>query len=113
MHELSLVMHLLNVVEEQARQETFQRVSALDVEVGELAAVELEAFRHCFEVASSGTVAEGATLRLACIPGSACCRACAARFHLPGLGHPCPQCGSTHLEIVAGRELRLRALEVC
>ncbi len=113
MHELSLVMHLLEVVEEQARQESFQRVSALDVEVGELAAVELEAFRHCFEVASTGTVAEGAALHLVCAPGSACCRACAARFHLPELGRPCPRCGSTRLEIVSGRELRLRALEVC
>jgi len=113
MHELSLVLHLLDQVSEQARREDFRRVTALDVEIGELAAVEVEAFRHCFEVASAGTPAEGAQLRLACTPGRARCQACGLEFSLPNLGHPCPDCACARLQVLAGRELRLRALEVC
>lgn len=113
MHELSLVLHLLELVGEEARRQDFQRVIALDVEIGELAAVDVEAFRQGYEVASPGTPAEGAELRLVCIPGRARCQGCGLEFALPAPGHPCPDCASGGLEILAGRELRLRALEVC
>ncbi len=113
MHDLSLVLHLLDLVEKEARHQDFQRVIALDVEIGELAAVDVEAFRHGYQVASLGTAAEGAELRLACTPGRARCQACGLEFALPAPGHPCPDCGGERLQVLAGRELRLRALEVC
>ena len=112
MHELSLVMHLLDLVSDQARTSDFQRVTELSVEIGELAAVESEAFLHCFQVASAGTVAEGATLRLGSSPARARCEACGAEFHLPRLGAPCPRCGSPQVAVLSGRELRLRSMEV-
>jgi len=112
MHELSLVMHLLDVVAEQARSSDFRKVTSLKVEVGELACVEPDAFRLCFEAASTGTVAEGAELRLEEVPARGRCEACGAEFRLQGLGQPCPACDSSRVEVLAGRELRLRELEV-
>ena len=112
MHELSLVLHLLDVIADQARRADFDRVTSLRVEVGELACVETEAFLHCFEAASVGTVAEGARLRLGVLPARARCESCGLEFHLPALGTPCPDCGLSRLEVLAGRELRLRELEV-
>ena len=112
MHELSLVMHLLDVVAEHARSSDFLRVTSLKVEVGELACVEADAFRLCFEAASTGTVGEGAELHLEEVPARGRCEACGAEFGMQGLGQPCPACDSSRVEVLSGRELRLRELEV-
>jgi hydrogenase nickel incorporation protein HypA/HybF len=53
---------VLQIVEDAARAQSFQRVRLVQLEIGALAAVEAEAMRFCFDAVSRGTLAEGATL---------------------------------------------------
>jgi hydrogenase nickel incorporation protein HypA/HybF len=62
MHEMSLAMGILQIVEEAAREQRFGRVRSVWLEIGDLAAVEADAMRFCFDAVSRGTLAEGATL---------------------------------------------------
>jgi Zn finger protein HypA/HybF involved in hydrogenase expression len=49
MHEMSLAMGVLQIVEDAARAQSFQRVRLVQLEIGALAAVEAEAMRFCFD----------------------------------------------------------------
>jgi hydrogenase nickel incorporation protein HypA/HybF len=112
MHELSLCQGLLEVLEEQARTQDFARVKAVWLEVGQLAAVESEALRFCFDVVVRGTLAEGARLHLVELPGQAWCLDCARSVPIHSRLDACPGCGSYRMQVTDGEKLQVRELEV-
>ncbi len=64
MHESSLMAGLVNRIEEIARREGTRKILAVSVKLGALASMSPNHFREQFVVASRGTIAEGAELRI-------------------------------------------------
>jgi hydrogenase nickel incorporation protein HypA/HybF len=108
MHELSLVRDLVDSIAERCAG---RRVTRVILEVGKLAAVVPDAMLFCFELCVAGTVAEGAKLEILETPGAARCRACGVGLAVDNYFETCA-CGSGDLELLAGTELRLKAVEV-
>ena len=112
MHEMSLMASMLELIEAQAREEAFDRVTRVVLEVGRLAGVEPEAMRFAFDVGTHGSVAQGAELVLLDTGGRGRCQGCGLEAALEAFYDPCPACGRFPMEILAGRELRLVSLDV-
>ncbi|BBY78999.1 hydrogenase nickel incorporation protein HypA [Mycolicibacterium pulveris] len=108
MHEMAITQSVVDAVCEHAAG---RRVHSVRLEVGALCAVVPDAMQFCFELATEGTVADGARLDLDVQPGSARCRTCGENFVLPDLILLCP-CGSADVEVVAGRDLKILSMEV-
>jgi hydrogenase nickel incorporation protein HypA/HybF len=108
MHELSLTQSVVDAVAERMDG---ARVAAVCLEIGRLSGVVADSVRFCFDVVCAGTTLEGARLDIVEPEGRARCRDCAAEFGLPDPFPLCP-CGSADVEITAGRELRIRSVEV-
>lgn len=108
MHELAVMESVVETIRERLGD---QRVALVRLEIGELAGVELEALRFCFDVCTQGTPLAGAELDIVRIPGAARCRSCGGEHAAPSLASPCP-CGSFDRELVSGDELRLKEVEV-
>lgn len=107
MHEASLAGGILKLVEDAARREGFRRVSALRLEAGRLAGVEVRALRFALEAIAPGTVLQGASIDIDEPEGQAWCLPCAATVALARRGDPCPQCSSYQLQPIGGTELRV------
>ena len=112
MHEMSRMASMLEIIEDQARAEGFERVTRVFLEIGRLAGVEAEAMRFAFDVGTRDSVAEGAELVIEETEGRGHCHACGAEAVLEAFYDPCPACGAVGLEILAGRGLRIVSLEV-
>ncbi len=112
MHEMSLAMSILQIVEEAAREQRFGRVRSVWLEIGELAAVEADAMRFCFDAVSRGTRAEGATLTVIGVVGQGLCFNCNQTVPLAALYDPCPVCGGHPVQATGGTEMRVKELEV-
>ena len=112
MHELSLCEGVLQVLEDTARSQGFERVNVVWLEIGALAGVELEAMRFSFDVVKKGTLAENARLEILRIPGRAWCLPCAKNVEIGQRFDACPHCGSYQLQATGGEELRVKELEV-
>jgi len=112
MHEMSLATGVLQIIEDAARTGGFERVRVVRLEIGRLAAVEIEAMRFCFDVVVRGSVADGAALEIVDSPGAAWCLPCGDTVALGALGEPCPRCGSYQLQVSRGTEMRVIDLEV-
>lgn len=112
MHEASLAGGILQLVEDAARREGFRRVTALRLEAGQLAGVELRALRFALEAIAPDTCLQGATIRIDEPPGRAWCLPCSASVALPRRGDVCPQCGSHQLQPTGGTELRVVEMQV-
>ena len=68
MHEMSLAEGVLQLIEDSARQEEFSKVTTVWLEIGQLAGVEVEAMRFCFDAVTRGSLAEGANLEIIRLP---------------------------------------------
>ena len=112
MHEMSLAMGVLQIVEEAARAQRFRRVRSVLLEIGELSMVEVEAMRFCFDAVSRGTLAEGAVLNVVEVAGQGLCFNCNMTVPLAALYDPCPACGGHPVQATGGTEMRVKELEV-
>ena len=108
MHELGIVT---DVIETVCAASDGARVTRIVLEIGRLTAVLPDAVRFCFELASEGTLAEGAQLDIVEIAGRARCRACGAELELERPFGRCA-CGGTELDWLAGEELTIKQMEV-
>ncbi len=114
MHELSLVLSMLRVAEDAARQDGASRIDAIHLEIGALAGVVPEALEFAFGAAREGTMAEHARLDVTYLPAIAYCRTCEAAFELDnrfGIAL-CPTCGTPSADLRQGREMHVSHLEV-
>ena len=112
MHELSLAGGVLKLVEDTALREPFTRVLQLRLEVGKLAAVEVQALRFALESLAPGTVLEGAELLIDEPAGQAWCMGCSQTVEIVARGDPCPSCGAHWLTPKSGEALRVVDMQV-
>lgn len=112
MHEMSIATGILEIIEDAARRQNFQRVTVIHIEIGALAGVAKEALLFCLEVILLNTCARGAKLELELIPGQGHCPKCNYQALITAIYDPCPQCGSYPLHIIGGTELRVKDLLV-
>jgi hydrogenase nickel incorporation protein HypA/HybF len=112
MHEMSLAESVLQIIEEAAREQGFNRVRTVVLEIGQLAAVEAEAMRFCFDAVVQGSVAEGAALEIMEVAGTGWCEQCATTVTMPELIAVCPLCGGAPLQPNGGAKMRVKDLEV-
>lgn len=112
MHEMSLCEGILQVLEDQARAQAFDRVRRVRLEIGRFAGVETEALRFGFDVVMKGSLAEGAALEIVELPGRACCFDCGRMVEIEHRLDPCPHCEGTRLSPTGGDEMRIKDLEV-
>ncbi|MEV5974706.1 hydrogenase maturation nickel metallochaperone HypA [Streptomyces sp. NPDC051921] len=109
MHEMSVALAVVDQVETAARSRGAGGVDSIRLEVGELAGIVADSLHFCFALACAGTLVEGAELITHTVPGTARCEPCAQVWEV---GMPprllCPGCGGAAVELVSGRELRIR-----
>lgn len=112
MHEMSLAENVRDIIEDAARAQAFDRVRVVVLEIGELAAVEVDALRFCMDAVLRGTVAEGARIAIEAVPGTGWCTHCSVTIGLTQRYDPCPHCGGFQVRPTGGTELRVKALDV-
>ncbi|TSE00959.1 hydrogenase maturation nickel metallochaperone HypA [Skermania sp. ID1734] len=108
MHEMSITQSVVDAVCEHAGDRT---VHSVQVQIGVLCAVVPDAMQFCFELATQGTVMEGARLDIEQPPGAAHCHECGADFEVTDFIVLC-RCGSADVTVMSGRELRIMSMEV-
>lgn len=109
MHELSIAQAIVNAAERHAGG---RRVVKVEVSVGHLRQVVPSSLQFAFGLLIEGTPLAGAELALNEVPATVRCKACEARSAIDGFPMLCGNCGSEQVEIVAGEELSIDALEV-
>ena len=90
MHEVSLAVALIDLVQEHAAAAQAGRVTRLVIEVGTLSHVDAHAFRFAIDAAALGGVAEGATLEIRGAAWPAYCLDCEASLTISARGARAP-----------------------
>lgn len=113
MHELSIAVDLLDAASERVREEGGERILAVYLRVGPLSGVVAAALQSAFEIASAGTLADGAELNVEEVPVILYCATCDGEKRADDVyAFTCPDCGTPTGDVRAGRELEVRALKI-
>ena len=112
MHEMSLAEGVLQIIDDAARAQSFSRVKTVWLEIGQLAGVEIESIRFCFDVVVRDSIAHDARLEIIETPGQAWCLHCAETVQVQALFDACPKCGSHQVQVTGGNEMRVKELDV-
>jgi hydrogenase nickel incorporation protein HypA/HybF len=112
MHELSIAMSIVELAEEEARKANASVITKVEVEIGTMAGVEIDALLFAWDSAIQGTPAQNAPLEIHSIQAEAHCLECGEIFPAEHFFVECPQCKSFRYEIIKGKELRVCSLVV-
>ena len=112
MHELSIAIDIVDIATREAAKENATKINKVDIEVGTLSGVVIEALETAMTEAIRDTMLEGSHISIHEIPAMARCKVCRHEFKIDDWLSLCPECGSPENEVIQGRELRLKTLEV-
>jgi hydrogenase nickel incorporation protein HypA/HybF len=112
MHELSITESLLNIAVQHAERANAQRVTDLNIVIGDLASMVDDSIQFYWEIIAKGTIAEQATLHFRRLPAELECQTCFERYHPTDKELACPKCNGVNIKIIAGEEFALESIEV-
>jgi len=112
MHEYSIALSIIDIAEDNARKANASVVHKIEIEVGTLSGVMIDALKYALEVAVENTILKDAKCTIAEVPAQGKCESCETEFHLNGYMTPCPECESFDFKITRGKDLRVSSISV-
>lgn len=113
MHELSIVMSVVDSVTESLASYPGARVKQVRLRVGVLSTVVEDSLQFCYGIATEGTPLAGSTLVVKLLPVVMHCAPCDADVELDSLqSFRCPRCHQPVGDLRQGRELEIESIEI-
>ena len=121
MHEFAFAMSIFRVAEATAIKYKAQKITEVLLEIGELTLIVPELLQRSFDMATRGSIAEGAKLIIQITPGKIKCRECEKisevtlneEAQLTGLQlFQCSHCLSKNTEIVEGKKANVKNIKI-
>ena len=112
MHELSIVMSIIEIAQEQAKKANASVIDEIELDIGTLSGIEMGALEFAWQQAVANTILESANKKINHIEAKAKCLDCDAEFSIQHYYDACPVCGEHFLNILQGKELRVKSLVV-
>ncbi len=109
MHELSIADAVVQVASKHAAG---RRVTRVEVKVGYLRQVVPSALEFAWQLVTEGTSLQDAELAIEEVPPRGHCRGCATETTMESFPLQCGRCGGLDVELLAGEELLVDALEL-
>ena len=111
MHELSVTENILNIALRHAEQAQAEKITDIYLVVGDLSSIVNDSVQFYWDFISEETIAEEATLHFRRIQTEMKCLDC-GHLYTPQNDLDCPQCDSAKVQIIAGEEFYLEAIDV-
>lgn len=112
MHELGIVVHVIDMVEKAAEENHVHKVMKLDLEVGEVSTIVPDYFRDCYQWAIKKTrYMQECELNLIVVEGKSYCQDCRKTYRTTEYGKACPYCGGYNTYLVSGRDVMIRDIQ--
>jgi hydrogenase nickel incorporation protein HypA/HybF len=121
MHEFSFAYNIFKVAEATAIKNNAKKITEVLLEIGELTLIVPELLQRSFEMATKGSIAEGAKLTIEITPGKVRCRDCNKNSvvsltkdaQLTGLQlFKCSHCDSSNTEIIEGKKANVKNIKI-
>lgn len=112
MHELGVVFHMIDLLEEVGRENELTSIVRVQLALGEVSGVLPDYLLDCWRWAADRTeLLRGAELEIVEVPAVTVCNACGRTYGTVAHGKICPHCGSPDTVLLRGNETELVEVE--
>lgn len=112
MHELSVAISIVDLAIEEAKKNNASSISEVEINLGTFSGVVRDALEFCFEVACKESIADGAKLTINEIPAKGYCLDCQQEVYPTELYSSCPHCDGYRIDMIEGKELKIKSIVV-
>ena len=109
---MSAVQNIINIVATESEKNGGGRVVKVNLEIGHLSGIEYSSFEFALKHLAPGSIIESAEISIEKPEGVARCNNCGNEFSLEEFIGCCNQCSSFDLEIIKGRELKVKSITI-
>lgn len=114
MHELGIVFHIIENLEQVGAQNCLRTVSTVTLELGEVSSVIDTYLLDCWRwAADRSELLRGAELKIEKISAVTICEDCDRTYETVEYGKTCPFCGSANTHLVSGNEVMIKEIAAC
>lgn len=113
MHELGVLIEVIETVENFARKNGVTKIDTLVLQIGELSSMIPRYIEACYPAAVDGTLLQETKLKIEILPGNAICKRCNKVFNLLENNNKCPKCESRDCKILCGKEFMIKEIIAC
>lgn len=111
MHELTVIENIMNISIQAAKENELSHITRINLTVGKLQHLNEMIMQNSFSAAKADTPAAKAELIIFRSPVQLRCQDCKNKFRPENNNFHCPDCNSSHTEIVRGNELYVESIE--
>ncbi len=112
MHELGVVFHVIESVEDVAKENQITEIQSVTLRLGEVSTVIPDYLVNCWNWAVKRTeLLKSAALHIETIPAVTYCEGCGCEYPTVQFGKICPECGSAHTYLQQGNEFVIKEIE--
>ena len=112
MHELSIVQNIIEIVTAEAEKSSAKKVTGVHLEIGKLSGVEYKLIEFALKNLSKDSVLDSAEIIIDKPAGRARCNECGNKFAMDDFIGYCDACKSFDIEIINGKELRIKNITI-
>lgn len=112
MHELAVTQSVLDIALRHAAPAGAARITDVHLVIGQLSSIVDDSVQFYWDIVSENTLARGARLHFRRVPAELRCRDCAHQYTLTGEDLACPACGSLRVQVVAGEQFHVEAIDI-
>ncbi len=110
MHELGVVIEVINQVEKIVAENELEKVEKLILQIGELSSMIPKYIEACYPAAVDGTILMDTKLEIEVLPANALCNDCNQVFPIVKNKGVCPHCNTNNFEILSGKEFFIKEI---
>ena len=110
MHEMSIIVSLLEEIDEIVKKNGATKVESIELETGQLRQVVPEVMQEAFLVAKEGTICEKAILMIKEIKAKVKCNKCNKEFSPKINDFLCSNCHEADVKIIQGDDIILKTI---
>ncbi len=107
MHELSIAVNIVDLVTDEVKKSGGKFVTEIELEIGSMSGIILEALEFAMEEAVKNSPLEKAKVRYHELQAEAKCSKCENIFEVDDFFAVCPKCGSFETDISKGKDLKI------
>ena len=112
MHELSIALNIIDIVDRTFIDSKAEKVNDIELEIGKFSGIEIDALQFALETSVQNTHLENAKIDIQLIDGKGNCTKCSNDFIMNTLYDDCPRCRSNEIKIIEGQELKVKSINV-
>ena len=113
MHEIGVMIEVVKTVENFAKRNGVTKIQTLVLQIGELSSTIPRYVEACYPAAIEGTMLQNTELKIEVLPGNGICKECNKVFNIIESNSICPNCGSSHWDLLSGKEFMIKEIVAC